>query len=160
MSEGDLAHALSASRVSGFTDGMVWDPPERVEDLHEHYRNAYAAWAAGTSYSFTVEGRDGEFLGRCSIRSTKVPGVWDLGFWTHPTFQGRGFMSEVVGAVMAFGFGVLDAVEIEAGYARWNAASRRVLEKNAMVWRENVPQGFMKHGAWVAVERWSKRCVD
>jgi [ribosomal protein S5]-alanine N-acetyltransferase len=33
------------------------------------------------------------------------PNVWNLGFWTHPEYQGRGYLTESVLAILEFGFG-------------------------------------------------------
>ncbi len=59
-------------------------------------------------------------------------------------------MSEAAKAIVSFGFNCLDAVRIEAKHAIWNKASERVIKKLGMTFVQNVPQGFMKNGEWVA----------
>ena len=39
-----------------------------------------------------------------SIRKEKEEDVWNIGFWTHPSQQGKGYMSEAVEALIRFGF--------------------------------------------------------
>lgn len=108
----------------------------------------------GRAYSFTIEEKStGRFLGRISVRREAEPDVWNLGFWTHPREQGRGYMSEAAQRVVTFGFEELDAVRIEARHAVWNKASERVLRKLGMILLENLPHGFQKRGQWVAENR-------
>jgi len=65
-------------------------------------------------------------------------------------------MTEAVESVLKFGFEELSAAEIEACHASWNEASKKVLLRCGMSWREHIPQGFKKRGKWVAEERLSK----
>ena len=160
VSEEDIAHVFAATRFEGFNDGMTWDPPQEECDLLAPYRRNCEAWRAGTDYLFTIESHAGEFIGRISIGRTETEGLWNVGFWTHPDDQGKGYMTEALRRVLAFGFDELAACEIAAQCATWNAASRRVMEKVGMVWREQLPQGFKKGDSWVEVDRLSVRGKD
>lgn len=155
VSETDFPYVFSATRTTGFNEGMTWEPPNEPDDLMKPYQKNCEAWKNGTEYVFTVESHDGTFLGRVGLHGTKTPGLWSIGFWTHPEHQGRGYMTEVAKRVIDFGFGDLSATEIEACHASWNKASRRVLEKCGMIWREHLPEGFLKRGEWVSEERLS-----
>ncbi len=88
-------------------------------------------------------------VGIISIRKTDVEKVWDIGYWTHPALQGRGYMKEAARAVLDFGFERLEAVSIVAQYALWNIASERVLRALGMEFVEYLEKGFEKNGAWV-----------
>jgi len=146
----DMPHVFHASQFPGFTDGMLWEPPERVEDLREYHEQNLREWEADTAYCFTIETRDPvQFIGRIIIRKQPEEDTWDLGFWTHPEQQGRGFMTEACQAVMAFGFETLKATNIIACHALWNRASECVLKKNGMQFLKHIPQGFQKNGEWV-----------
>jgi ribosomal-protein-alanine N-acetyltransferase len=147
----DLPFVFSASRQPGFTDGMLWEPPQDESELIAPYQRGIKAWEEGTSYGFTIEDKiSGTFLGRISIRKTDQVDLWDIGFWTHPEQQGQGYMSEAVGAIIHFGFERLNAREIQACHALWNKASARVLEKNGMRFVRYIEKGFKKRGEWVA----------
>ncbi|PHN07873.1 GNAT family N-acetyltransferase [Flavilitoribacter nigricans] len=146
----DLPFIFSASRYPGFTDGMLWYPPENMEELEEPLQRAISAWERGEAYAFTIADKHtSDFYGRISIRPTSEAGGWNIGFWTHPDHQGKGIMSEAVGAVIEFGFTQLQAREIEACHAIWNKASERVLQKNGMRLVRYIEKGFKKHGKWV-----------
>lgn len=155
VTEDDIPHVFSASQVAGFNDGMVWDPPTKPDELLKPYRDNCDAWSSGRAYVFTIESFEQIFIGRVSIRSTESEGLWNIGFWTHPNHQSQGYMTEVVQRILKFGFEDLSATEIEACHASWNEASKKVLERCGMTWREHIPQGFKKRGEWIAEERLS-----
>lgn len=110
-------------------------------------------WAGGElniTYCFTIETKDPvEFVGRISIRKKEKSDLWDLGFWTHPEQQKKGFMSEAVRSVLEFGFQELHAAKVVACHAVWNKQSERVLKKNGMTMIRNIPKGFQKKGIWI-----------
>jgi len=143
---------------------MRWSPPATEEELLVPYEQNVIAWEAGSAYTFTIQAKIAAVLvGRIAIRRQGAD-CWDLGFWTHPVCQGRGYMTEAAEAMLEFGFGTLSARKIEAAHATWNISSRRVLEKIGMSFVRHVPQGFQKDGQWVAedlfavsVAKWRKR---
>ena len=138
----DIPHVFSATREPGFNDGMLWDPPKGMDELREPFNASLRAWDSGQAFSFTIEGiASGDFIGRISIRKQQEDGVWNLGFWTHPKHQGCGFMTEVIGVILAFAFNRLNAIRIEACHAIWNKPSQRVLEKNGMTFVHWHPIG-------------------
>ncbi|KAA3634422.1 MAG: N-acetyltransferase [Bacteroidetes bacterium] len=149
-SEADIPFVFSASRYEGFNDGMLWEPPESIEELKAPLSRSISAWQKGEGFSFTVDDKKtNQPLGRISIRITKEPGRWNVGFWTHPESQGKGIMTECLKAVLAFGFEKLMAEKIEACHALWNVASEKVLKRNGMQFEKYLEKGFLKKGKWV-----------
>ena len=147
----DFPHLFSATRYEGFNDGMLWEPPTQLSDLEEPLKRAINAWKTGDGYAFTIETiTDKEFLGRISIRKTKLDEVYNIGFWIHPKLQGKGYASEAVAAILKFGFETLKAIRIEADYATWNKASEAVLNKNEFKFISFKEKGFQKKGKWIA----------
>ena len=123
VSEEDIPHVFAATRFEGFNDGMTWDPPQDEAVLLDPYRRNIDAWRTGTEYVFTIESHSGGFIGRIGIGKTGTEGLWNIGFWTHPEHQGKGYMTEALGRVLAFGFDDLGADEIDAQCATWNRGS-------------------------------------
>lgn len=164
ITKDDIPHIFKASQYPGFTDGMLWEPPLHEDDLIPHYESNLKAWAEDLAYCFTIEINDSaEFIGRIAIRKKEGNGLWDLGFWTHPEKQKKGYMSEAVQAVVGFGFQELRALRIVACHARWNKQSERVLKKNGMTFIEHIPEGFKKKGKWIdenmlgiTLDEWNK----
>jgi [ribosomal protein S5]-alanine N-acetyltransferase len=148
-SEDDIPHVFSATRVVGFNDGMLWEPPANTDELYKPLRENLLAWEAGKAFAFTITAiRSKILLGRIGIRRSEQTNVWSIGFWTHPEHQRQGYMTESAQALMVFGFDRLGAIRIEASHALWNKGSQRVLEKIGMKFMEYTPQGFQKKGQW------------
>ena len=147
----DLPFVFAATRYEGFNDGMMWEPPDRIEDMYPYLEQSHQAWEKGEGYGFSIWKKDeADFVGRVSIRKNDYDEGWNVGYFTHPEHQGNGYITEALEAIMDFGFDVLGASSIEAYYATWNKASGRVLEKVGMQLRSFVRQGFEKKGKWVA----------
>lgn len=150
-SEADLPHVFEATRTPGFNDGMTWDAPRSPADLREPFKRQLDTWASGEAYTFSIVLRSsGQFVGRIAIRKTATPGVWNVGFFTVPRQQGKGYMSEAVAAILALGFETLNADRIEARHATWNEASGKVLARAGMKRVGTTEQGFRKGDKWVA----------
>jgi [ribosomal protein S5]-alanine N-acetyltransferase len=149
-SEDDIPHIFSATRVAGFNDGMVWELPVNIDELYKPLQENLLAWEAGTAFVFTIAALHSKILlGRISIRQSEKMNVWNIGFWTHPEHQKRGYMTESARAAINFGFNQLGAIRVEASHAIWNKGSQRVLEKIGMKFVEYIPQGFQKKEQWV-----------
>ncbi|GAB5554335.1 MAG: GNAT family N-acetyltransferase [Saprospiraceae bacterium] len=164
-SEVDVPHVFSATRFSGFNDGMLWEPPDHPDEILAVLPKTLQAWTEGSGFAFSIyQKSDDTFLGRISIRATPDSSVWNVGFWSHPAQQGKGVMTEALHTILQFGFQIIKAQSIEAEYATWNKASERVLSKNGFQFVEHIPKGFQKHGVWVpenkvviTKEDWLKR---
>ena len=152
----DIPYVFSATRFAGFNDGMQWEAPATIDELDEPFRASLLAWNEGEIFGFTIADPVSNSLwGRIGVRKTDRPNIWNLGFWTHPEHQGKGYMTESVVAIMAFGFDRLDAIQIEASYALWNKSSQRVLEKVGMRSVMYIPHGFQKRGRWIEINKTS-----
>lgn len=155
--ETDLPHVFSASRVPGFTDGMLWSPPERTEALQAPLARAIAAWRGNEHYQFSIDLKEnGAFVGRISLRPSSdeiapedLAGarfVLDVGYWTHPDRQGHGYMTEALNAVARLAFETMEADALVAFHTLWNEPSRRVMEKVGFRHVRVFPNGFVKNG--------------
>jgi [ribosomal protein S5]-alanine N-acetyltransferase len=153
-SAADTPDVFSATRFAGFNDGMQWEPPDSIDELDEPFRDNLTDWAAGNTYCLTIaDPTSDQLLGRIGIRKTKHAGIWNLGFWTHPDYQGQGYMTEAAIAVIKFGFEDLGATRIEASYALWNKASQRTLEKVGLRIVRYIPHAFQKKGRWIEANK-------
>jgi len=54
-SKEDIPFVFSATRFDGFNDGMLWDPPEKEEELEKPLEDGRKAWEDGQAYNFTIE---------------------------------------------------------------------------------------------------------
>jgi len=83
---------------------------------------------------FTVEERDaGRLVGDVGMSpADDEPGVIKIGYTVSPAFQGRGYATEAVRALIAYAFETLGADLVRAYASAENAPSIRVAEKVGM----------------------------
>jgi ribosomal-protein-alanine N-acetyltransferase len=145
----DIPFVFSATRYPGFNDGMLWEPPNNPDELLIPHQDIFSDWKNGSAYNFPIINKiDNSLIGRISIRKEKELDTWNIGFWTHPEKQNKGFMKEALSAVLKFSFTMLDATKITACHALWNIKSERVLKKSEMVFSRYIEKGYQKNGKW------------
>jgi RimJ/RimL family protein N-acetyltransferase len=83
---------------------------------------------------FTVEDRaDGSLVGDVGLSPADgEPGVIKVGYTIDPRFQGRGYATEAVAALVDYSFGTLEADVVRAYAGAENTPSIRVMEKVGM----------------------------
>jgi ribosomal-protein-alanine N-acetyltransferase len=147
----------TASRVPGFTDGMLWEPPATKEEIVARFPLMKEQWEAGACYCFTITDTEHpeRCIGRIDIRLTDKPGILSIGYWIHPDAHRQGYAREAAKAIVDFGFRTLEVQEIEAASATWNTGSQRVLAGIGMTVRRTNPRGFFKKGQWVEEDEYS-----
>ncbi len=101
---------------------------------------------------FTVEERQGEQLvGDVGFSPAEdEPGVIKIGYTIAPAFQGRGYATEAVRALVDYLFGTLDAEVVRAYASAENLPSLRVAEKAGLML---VERSRRSHGdrSWFGV---------
>jgi RimJ/RimL family protein N-acetyltransferase len=115
------------------TDNLVWDGPDKVEDIRIH-QHAGRTWAEG-GFSWvprdrvgTLTGSAGEPLSVINMRPGSSDRECDIGYWLGPPFWGRGLMPEAIRAVVGHAFDLgFDAVT--ADVFDFNEQGLRALEK-------------------------------
>jgi [ribosomal protein S5]-alanine N-acetyltransferase len=86
------------------------------------------ARAMGEGWCFTIVLKTtGAPLGCCGLHLKD--GHYELGYWIAKPFWNQGYACEAARRLLAFGFGVVKAEAVEAGWFHDNAASGRVLAK-------------------------------
>ena len=156
--ESDIPHIWSASQTPNFNDGLRWEPPTSIAEIKKSLRRAQESWTSGNDYSWTIESRKNrDFIGWISIRRESEYRTWSIGFWVHPTKQGRGFATECASSILEFGFSRLGAKVITSAHATWNTASARVLRRIGMEYVRTNPRGFEKNQKWVEEHEYEVR---
>jgi RimJ/RimL family protein N-acetyltransferase len=126
------------------------DPEGVRAEIEEMTRRAPGE--PGGWVQLSVEDREsGRLVGDVGLSPAEgEPGVIKVGYTMSPTFQGRGYATEAVGALIGYAFDAL-GVEIVRAYASAeNVASIRVAEKVGMKLMERSER---RHGdeVWVGV---------
>jgi RimJ/RimL family protein N-acetyltransferase len=111
-----------------------------------------ASGAPGGWIQFSVEEREtGGLVGDIGLSlADGEPGVIKVGYTMSPAFQGRGYATEAVGALIDYAFDTLGADTVRAYASAENIASIRVAEKVGM---QLVERYERRHGdeIWTGV---------
>lgn len=140
----DAADMFEYACREDVTTYLTWSPHPNVAYTGEYLSCIEKHYPAGDFYDWAViERESGKMIGTCGF--TRFHAEYDcaeIGYVLNPVYWGRGLATEAVGAVIRFGFQRLELNRIEAKFMQGNAASRRVMEKNGMVFegmgRENM----------------------
>lgn len=118
--------------------------PDGVRGEIEEMANR-APGAPGGWTQLSVEDREtGELVGDVGVSPAEdEPGVIKIGYTMSPTFQGRGYATEAVGALVAYAFETLGADVVRAYASAENLPSIRVAEKVGM---ELIERFERRHG--------------
>ena len=106
---------------------------------------------SGGWVQLSVEDREGRLVGDVGLAPAGgEPGVIKVGYTIAPAFQGHGYATEAVGALVAYAFDVLDAEVVRAYADAKNLPSIRVAERIGMRLIERFERS---HGdeSWVGV---------
>lgn len=135
LSRDDEPYVLSACQTPGFNDGMTWEPVKTIEQAHIFTDYANDLWNKGEKFVWTIEDKNNaSFIGRIELGQDDKLGdrIWGLGYWIHPTQQGKGYATEATHEAIRFAFETLHADSIVSSHHDWNEASGRVLTKAGM----------------------------
>ena len=95
----------------------------------------------------------GVFLGACGLNNwSKVHRRAEIGFWLLPAFQGKGYMSESVKAVINHGFAKMNLHRIEAIVETGNDNSADLLVKLGFIYEGTHRECEIKAGKFIDLE--------
>ena len=157
----DLSDAPDIQRAAGareISDTMIsiphpYPPGEADRFVARHIRER----AEGVSVAFTIERKkEKRFWGLIEIRSIdREHSHAELSFWLSVAAWGRGYMSEVLYAVLRYGFEDLQLNRFYAYHMMRNPACGRVLEKNGFTQEGLLRQCVRKWGQFEDVAQWA-----
>jgi RimJ/RimL family protein N-acetyltransferase len=134
------------------------DPDSVRADIEEMARRAPGE--PGGWVQFSVEEREaGRLVGDVGLSAADgEPGVLKVGYTIDPAFQGRGYATEAVRALLGYAFETLGADVVRAYASADNAASIRVAEHVGMRLIERFEHRD-REGRWFGV-RYERRRED
>jgi RimJ/RimL family protein N-acetyltransferase len=111
-----------------------------IEEMAKRAPGAPGGWT-----QLSVEDREsGQLVGDVGLSpAEEEPGVIKVGYTMSPAFQGQGYATEAVGALIAYAFDTLGVDVVRAYASSENLASIRVAEKVGM---ELVGRSERRHG--------------
>ncbi|MGO4481094.1 N-acetyltransferase [Rhizobium pisi] len=139
---GDVHDLLSIPEVTRFSN---WSDAPKKGQTERVMKWMCGAFAKGKGCAWIIEDRaSGRFLGSIRFNSIDKYSKWaEIGYELHPSFWGKGLMSDAVKAVARCGFDDFSLNRIEAWTLPGNPASDRVLEKAGFRY-----EGTLRHQAW------------
>jgi len=146
----DKVEIQKAAGIREIADTMISLPHPYPEGEAERYiSKKQQEREAGISVTFIIEEKVGKrFCGLIEVRDIdNEHSLGELSFWLVKDVWGQGYMSEVVKAIVRYGFEVLNLNRLYAYHMLRNPATGRVLEKN----------GFRQEGLLrQRVRKWGK----
>jgi ribosomal-protein-alanine N-acetyltransferase len=135
-------------------DTLVWDGPESFEEYRRGLAMRAVQVLAGEKHFFTIMLKPaGQPIGSCDLRVEAAEGRRaNAGLWIGEPFQGRGYGTQTIGALAAYGFNRLGVEAIEADIFVGNWASRRAFEKNGFALTATETGALIKRGQ--PVDEW------
>jgi len=101
--------------------------PYDLADAEGFIARITKARALGEAHVFTILTQDGTKIGCCGLHLKN--GRYELGYWIAKPFWRQGYASEAARRLLAYGFGVLKADAVQAGWFHDNPGSHRVLAR-------------------------------
>lgn len=146
----DAADMYEYSCSSEVTRYLLWNPHpspsytrQYVEDLKRQYREH-------CFFDFALVVKDeNRMIGTCGFtRLDPANRAAEVGYVLSPHYWGQGLATEALGLLLRWAFCDLGLNRVEARYMVENAASRRVMEKNGMVFEGVRREGMLVKGSF------------
>ena len=133
LRESDAMDVNLATKASyqELKDWVDWAKPDKpFEETWQYIAEQMLLWRSGQSYAFGAFSPDtGEFILAIDIVRKSTRTSFEIGYWCHSQFTGKGFMQEAVQAVTDIAFDELGAEHIRVRCAEDNIASDTVIQK-------------------------------
>ena len=114
---------------------------------------------SGFAFAMTAPASDGALVGSIDLQPVGDREA-EIGYWVGLPYQGRGYASEAVKAVLGFAAETLAVERIWARVAQDNLASIRVLEKNGMRLKGRGTQFWKSRGTDMPIARYAILAKD
>jgi len=150
-----IQKAASARKIA---DTMISLPhPYPAGEAELYVARQQAERKTGHSVTFTIEQKaEGCFCGLVEVRDIdREHSQGELSFWLTVEAWGRGYMSDIVQAVVQYGFEDCGLNRLYAYHMTRNPASGRILEKNGFKQEGLLRQRVRKWGQFEDVALWA-----
>ena len=129
---------------------LTWSPHVNKQYTYEYLQYLQNRYRCGDFYDWAVICKDsGKMIGTCGFTRFDLPNdSGEIGYVINPDFRGKGIATEVCGRVIEFGFENLALNRLECKFMAENTASRRVMEKNGMIFEGYRRKGMLVKGTY------------
>ncbi|MGM9647916.1 MAG: GNAT family N-acetyltransferase [Eubacteriales bacterium] len=131
MEPGDAADMYDYAARSDTSRYLLWEPHPSLEYTRSYLAMIGRFYRKGQFFDWAiVEKSSGRMIGTCGFtRLAEKHHLGEVGYVLNPSYHGRGYATEAVQAIIAFGFETLELHRIEGRYMIENTPSRRVMER-------------------------------
>lgn len=158
LERSDTSAIQKAAGAREIADTMISLPhPYPANEAERYVARQKAEREAERSVTFTIKHKtEGVFCGLVEVRDIdREHSLGELSFWLALEVWGRGYMSEVIQAVVRYGFEGLGLNRLYAYHMMRNPASGRVLEKSGFKQEGLLRQRVQKWGKFENVALWA-----
>ena len=150
ISMDDTDDMFEYARNPYVTTFLTWSPHPDKGFTFEYIAYLQNRYKSGDFYDFAIVCKDtGKMIGTCGFtRFFFQHDGAEIGYVLNPEFHGKGIATEVVGRIIRYGFENLALERIEGKYIIDNTASRRVMEKNGMIFEGVRRKGMLIKGLY------------
>ncbi|WP_042398790.1 GNAT family N-acetyltransferase [Streptacidiphilus carbonis] len=125
LDDADEQHRVVVESLEHLLPWMAWASGYTRESLEDHLIRAQKDWASGTAYDYVIVS-DGVPVGSCSLMRRIGPGGFEIGYWIHPGWTGRGLVTMAVAALVEAAFALPATTHVEIHHDEANTASGAV----------------------------------
>jgi RimJ/RimL family protein N-acetyltransferase len=126
----DVFATMNYEHTADIVSVLSW--PMTLAQAQEVVDQAVRGWENQSEFLYLAYAKEGGALVGYGAIHRNAPQAIEIGYWLCEEAQGRGYASELAGALIDLAFTFPDCEKVYATTALGNAASRRVLEKNGL----------------------------
>ena len=145
----DTDNMYEYSKDPEVTKYLSWSPHENKAYTYDYLMYLQNRYKTGDFFDWAIVCKQSEkMIGTCGFTRFDFPNnSAEVGYVINPKFKGQGVATEVSARVIRYGFEMLGLERIECKFIVGNDASRRVMEKNGMIF-----EGVRRHGMLIKGE--------
>lgn len=126
---GDLHRAVLES-LDELVPFMQWATADYDRDAAADYlEQSRSEWDSGESFNFAIMTAQRDVVGSCGLMSRRGPAVFEIGYWVHSAYAGRGYATAAALALAEVALGQPGIDRAEIYHDLENPASGRVAAK-------------------------------
>ena len=132
------------------TKCLTWSPHPDKGFTFEYISYLQSRYGTGDFFDWAVVSKDsGKMIGTCGFtRFFFQHNGAEIGYVLNPEYHGKGIATEALGRIIRYGFENLALERIEGKFMIENEASRRVMEKNGMIFEGVRRNGMLIKGIY------------
>ena len=146
----DTDDMFEYAKNSAVTKYLTWSPHPDKAYTFEYISYLQNRYKTGDFFDFAIVYKNsGKMIGTCGFTRFFFPhNGAEIGYVLNPDYFGNGIATEVVGRIIKYGFENLALERIEGKFMIENEASRRVMEKNGMIFEGVRRKGMLIKGIY------------